>query len=280
MKRRFFIILLVGMTIFLTACQYIERAVEDTFSKPPQKVSTEKKSDNKKFLSSIKDIFIDKSNDRVFITDIIKDAEEKMGYEFPTFLNGHFSRYLTENDIHRYLSKEEVIEIAKEYDQNNFLLNTKKRDEVMEELFELVGARDFYIYQTRFRILDTSIYIYIVNPNNSEHVDLYYYNLSIGKWIIQPEKLSADTDPMKNSILFSDINFDAFEKIIDTGKEVLKEMGDYREYNIMNRDLGINTISAHLDGEDLILKAKVEGVREDYNLTFDRNGNLIEKERA
>ncbi|MGY3776850.1 hypothetical protein [Helcococcus sueciensis] len=279
MKRRFLIVLLVGMTIFLTSCQHIEKAVEDTFSTQPQKANAGKENNDKGFLENLKNIFIDKSNERVFVTDIIKDAEEKIGYEFPTSLYSHFSRYISENDIHRYLSKEEVIEIAKEYDRNNFLLNTKKRDEVMEELFELVDTRDFYIYQTRFRILDNSIYIYIVNPNNPEQVDLYYYNLSVGKWIIQPEKLSANTDPMKDSILFSNINFDAFEKIIETGKEVLKEIGDYREYNIMNKDLGINTISAHLDGEDLIFKAKVEGVREDYNLTFDRNGNLIEKER-
>ena len=85
---------------------------------------------------------------------------------------------------------------------------------------------------------------------------------------------------MKDSLLFSDINYDAFEKIIDTGKEVLKEMGDYREYNIMNQDLGIDSISTHLDGEDLIFKTKVKGIREDYNLTFDKDGNLIEKERA
>lgn len=66
-----------------------------------------------------------------------------MGYKFPTFLKSHFSRCLTENDIHRYLSKEEVIEITKAYDQNNFLLNPTKRDEVMEKLLELVGLEIF-----------------------------------------------------------------------------------------------------------------------------------------
>lgn len=280
MKKNFCLILLVGITVFISSCQYIEKAVDDTFSTLPQKAISDEDNDDKNFLNYLKDVFIDKSNERVFITDIFKDAEKKMGYKFPTSLKSHFRRYLTENDIHRYLSKEEVLEIAKEYDQNNFLLNTKKRDEVMEKLFELVGTRDFYIYQTRFRIHDTSIYIYIVNPNNPEQVDLYYYNLSIGNWIVNPEKLSADTDPMKDSLLFSDINYDAFEKIIDTGKEVLKEMGDYREYNIMNQDLGIDSISTHLDGEDIIFKTKVKGIREDYNLTFDKDGNLIEKERA
>lgn len=278
MKRKLLVGIMIGLTTMMTSCQTIEKAVEETFATQPQKLNVEEKED-KNFLDKVKGFFFDESNDPVFILDIISDAEDKIDFEFSTELDSYFKRYLTENEIQRYLSEEEVIEIVEKFDENNFILNPDKRDEVMEELFELVGKRDFYIYEARFRLYDSSIYIYIVNPDTLKYVDLYYYNSGIGSWHIIPEKLSADVDPMARAILLSEIDFDSFNKIMDAGIEILKEIGDYREFNIMNNELGINMISTHWQGEDLVFKAEVKGVREDYNLTFDAKGNLIEKER-
>ncbi len=278
MKRKLLVGIMIGLTTMMTSCQTIEKAVEETFATQPQKLNVEEKED-KNFLDKVKDFFFDESNDPVFILDIISDAEDKIGFEFSTELDSYFKSYLLENEIQRYLSEEEVIEIVEKFDENNFILNPDKRDEVMEELFELVGTRDFYIYEARFRLYDSSIYIYIVNPDHPEYVDLYYYNSGIGSWHIIPEKLSADVDPRAGAILLSDIDFENFNKIMEVGTEILKEIGDYREFNIMNNELGINMISTHWQGEDLVFKAEVKGVREDYNLTFDAKGNLIEKER-
>lgn len=278
MKRKLLVGMMIGLTTMMTSCQTIENAVEETFATQPQKLNVEDTED-KKFLEKVKDVFYDESNDPIFILDIIGDAEDKIGFEFSTELDSFFRGYLSENGIQRYLSEEEVIEIVEKFDENNFLLNPDKRNEVMEELFELVGARDFYIYEAKFRLYDSSIYIYIVNPNTPKNVDLYYYNPGIGSWNIIPEKLSADVDPLERAILLSDIDFASYNKIIDIGTEILKEIGDYREFNTMNKELGINMISTHQHGEDLVFKAELKGVREDYALTFDAKGNLVEKER-
>ena len=278
MNRKLMVGIVIGLMTLLTSCQTIEKAVEETFATQPQKLNVEETEDQK-FLDTVKDFFFDESNDPVFILDIISDAEDKIGFEFSIELNSYFHRYLSENGIQRYLSEEEVIEIVKKYDENNFILNPDKRDEVMDELFDLVGTRDFYIYEARFRLHDSSIYIYIVNPDNPKYVDLYYFNSGIGSWTVSPEKLSADVDPMEGAILLSDIDFDNYNKIRNVGIEILKEIGDYREFNTMNSQLGINMISTHWRDDDLVFKAEVKGVREDYNLTFDAKGNLIEKER-
>lgn len=80
--------------------------------------------------------------------------------------------------------------------------------------------------------------------------------------------------------MLSEIPLENFEKVVNTGIEVLKDMGDYREFDIMNNELGITSVNTDLDDEGLIFKTTVEGTREDYNLIFDINGNLIKKERS
>lgn len=278
MNRKLLVGIMLGLTTMMTSCQTVEKAVDETFATQPQKLYVEE-SENKGFLEKLEDIFFDESNNPVFILDIISDAEDKIGFEFSTELNSYFQSYLSEKGIQRYLSEEEVIEIVEKFDENNFLLNPDKRDEIMEELYELVGTRDFYIYDARFRLYDSSIFIYIVNPDTPKYVDLYYYNSGIGSWTVLPEKLSADIDPMARAILLSDIDFENFNKIMDVGIEILKEIGDYRAFNTMNSELGINTISTRWLGGDLVFQTVLKGVREDYDLTFDAKGNLIEKER-
>lgn len=278
MNRKLLVGIMLGLTTMMTSCQTVEKAVDETFATQPQKLYVEE-SENKGFLEKLEDIFFDESNNPVFILDIISDAEDKIGFEFSTELNSYFQSYLSEKGIQRYLSEEEVIEIVEKFDENNFLLNPDKRDEIMEELYELVGTRDFYIYDARFRLYDSSIFIYIVNPDTPKYVDLYYYNSGIGSWTVLPEKLSADIDPMARAILLSDIDFENYNKIMDVGIEILKEIGDYRAFNTMNSELGINTISTRWLGGDLVFQTVLKGVREDYDLTFDAKGNLIEKER-
>lgn len=278
MNRKLLVGIMLGLTTMMTSCQTVEKAVDETFATQPQKLNVEE-SENKGFLENLEDIFFDESNNPVFILDIISDAEDKIGFEFSTELNSYFQSYLSEKGIQRYLSEEEVIEIVEKFDENNFLLNPDKRDEIMEKLFELVETRDFYIYDARFRLYDSSIYIYIVNPDTPKYVDLYYYYSGIGSWTVLPEKLSADIDPMARAILLSDIDFENYNKIMDVGIEILKEIGDYRAFNTMNSELGINTISTRWRGEDLVFQTVLKGVREDYDLTFDAKGNLIEKER-
>lgn len=278
MKRKLSVGIVIGLMMLMSSCQTVEKAVEETFATQPQKLNVEETA-NKNFLEKVKDIFIDESNQSLFILDIISDAEDKIGFDFSVELSSYFQTYLSDNGIQRYLSEEEVIEIVEKFDENNFLLSPDKRNEVMNELFDLVGKKDFYIYEARFRLHDSSIYIYIVNPDNTKYVDLYYYNSGIGSWTVSPEKLSADDDPMARAILLSDIDFDNYNKIMDVGIGILKEIGDYREFNTMNRELGINIIRTQWRGEDLVFKAELKGVREDYDLTFDAKGNLIEKER-
>lgn len=280
MKRKFLIGIIIGIMVFMTSCQFIEQAVEETFATQPQKLNAEEEMKDKNFLEKLKDVFLDESNERVFVLDIISDAEDKMGFEFSIELEAYFNKYIIENNIERYLSKEEIIEVAKEFDEINLLLNNEKLKEVMEELIEQLGTRDFYIYKARLRVHNRSLYIYVVDPENHKHVDLYYYNLGNETWHIQPEKLSGDVEPVEESVLLSEIPLENFEKVVNTGIEVLKDMGDYREFDIMNNELGITSVNTDLDDEGLIFKTTVEGTREDYNLIFDINGNLIKKERS
>ena len=103
--------------------------------------------------------------------------------------------------------------------------------------------------------------------------------MSNDNWYIIPKKIKAEDDPMENSILLSQINFSTYKKMVHAGIELLKEIGDYNEYNLMTDDLGFDSIYTSYKGPDLLFKTRLQGSREDYDLTFDADGNLIEKER-
>ena len=279
MRRKLLIKIIIPVMAFITSCQPVEKAIEDTFSKQPQKLNREdEKAEN--LWHKLESAFLDESNKQVSPPDIIRDAEDKMGYEFPIELNAHFSQYLVKNNIQHYLSKEDILAIVKEFEENDLFVNSDKREKVMEELFNLIGSRDFYIYDAKLRLHHNAVYIYVVAPENPKYVDLYYYNLGNDTWYKIPQKLNEGIDPMERAVLFSEINFDSYKKIVDTGTETLKEMGDYDESKPVKSGPGISYISTHLDKDSLIFKAKVEGTREDYDLTFDANGNLIAKERS
>lgn len=202
-----------------------------------------------------------------------------MGFDFPTKLDSYFRTYLVDNDINRYLAKEEVEEILEAYKSNNLLLNNDKLHALIEDLRDQVGPKDFYIYKTNIRVYNESLYVYVVDPENQKHVDLYYYNMSNDNWYIIPEKIKAEDDPMENSILLSQINFSTYKKMVHKGIELLKEIGDYNEYNLMTDDLGFDSIYTSYKESALFFKTRLQGSREDYDLTFDTDGNLIEKER-
>ncbi|WP_425538407.1 hypothetical protein [Microaceticoccus formicicus] len=278
MKRKTFLTLIIGLTFLLTSCKFIDQAVEDTFAQQPEKLIKDQ-ADEEKFLGKIKGAFFDASNERVSSFYIIEDAEDKMGFEFPTKLASCFRTYLIDNDINHYLAKEEVEEILRSYKADNLLLNNDNLHALIEDLRDQVGAKDFYIYKKNIRVYNHSLYVYVIDPENQNHVDLYYYNLSNDSWHIIPEKIKADVDPMENSILLSEINFSSYKKMVDKGIELLKEIGDYNEYNLMTDDLGFDSIYTPYNGPDLLFKARLQGSREDYDLTFDADGNLIEKER-
>lgn len=278
MKRKTFLTLIIGLSFLLTSCKFIDQAVEDTFAQQPEKLIKDQ-ADEEKFLGKIKGAFFDASNERVSSFYIIEDAEDKMGFEFPTKLASYFRTYLIDNDINHYLAKEEVEEILRSYKADNLLLNNDNLHALIEDLRDQVGAKDFYIYKKNIRVYNHSLYVYVIDPENQNHVDLYYYNLSNDSWHIIPEKIKADVDPMENSILLSEINFSSYKKMVDKGIELLKEIGDYNEYNLMTDDLGFDSIYTPYNGPDLLFKARLQGSREDYDLTFDADGNLIEKER-
>lgn len=202
-----------------------------------------------------------------------------MSFEFPIELSSDFQFYLLKNDIARYLSKEEIIEILESFKEDNLLLNNDKIQAIREELIIHVGSKDFYIYKSKIKVNYGGLYIYIIDPDNSKHVDLYYYNLGSNAWHIIPEKLKADIDPMERGILFSKINFDSYAKIVDVGIKTLKEIGNYNEYYLMNSKLGMSSIYTQYIGKELVFKARVLGTREDHDFTFDLNGNLIKRER-
>lgn len=109
-----------------------------------------------------------------------------MGFEFPIKLNSYFQEYLYKNDIHRYLSNQEIENILKAYRDDNLLLNNDLLKDLMKNLAHTVGTNDFYLYEADIKVYDTSLYTYVIDPKNPEHVDLYYNNLGIGDWHIRP----------------------------------------------------------------------------------------------
>ncbi|WOS96859.1 hypothetical protein [Nosocomiicoccus massiliensis] len=277
MNKTRFILLNIVVALFLTSCQAVEQAIEDTFRKSPEKLN--KEDSEQSLTDTVKGLFLDESNEVITSSDIIKDAEEKYGTEFDVEINRQFDLYLKEENINRYLSEEEIMEIINVFKSNNLLTNRDKRDEIMESLFELVGTREFYVYEGRIMLNSTNLYVYVVDPNNTKHVDLYYYNMSIGSWSIIPEKLKEDVDPVTASIQVSQFNFDSYEKIVDTAIEILKDMGEYDESTTIINDNNIATIQSRFDGNDVSFNTLLKGTREDYHLTFDHKGNLIKKER-
>ena len=278
MKRKLFLGLIVGAMLSLTSCQFIDQAVEDTFRKDPEKLIKDEEVDQN-LLEKTKTALFDESNQTIFPQDVISDAEDKMGFEFPIKLKSFLQTYLRENDLQRYLSNEEIENILKSYKDNNLLLNNDLLKELKNDLIDQVGTGDFYLYKAGINVYDNSLYAYVIDPERKENVDFYYYNLSIGDWHIIPQKIGPDTNPMDDSILLSQINFDAYKKMVDTSLEILKEMDDFEEVQLWAGDFGTNYIYTQYKDKHLVFRGTVKGPREDYDLTFDGDGNLIDKER-
>lgn len=106
MKRKTFLTLIIGLSFLLTSCKFIDQAVEDTFAQQPERL-IKNQADEEKLLEKMKEAFFDASNERISSFDIIDDAEDKMGFDFPIKLDSYFRTYLVDNDINRYLAKEE-----------------------------------------------------------------------------------------------------------------------------------------------------------------------------
>lgn len=278
MKKYLYMGLIFLMMLFMTSCQSVQQAIDDTFATQPEKLNKDQDED-KFFLESIKNIFLDPSNETVFSMDILEDAQDKMEFEFSTELESSFLQYLSQNEIERYLSKEEITEILEGFNSSNFLLDNDKVKALIDDLKKTVGMDNLYIYNGWVNVYNTKFYINLIDPNNTQNVDNYYYNMSLGQWHISPVKLTDAIPPLDNSVHISDFPFEIYKTIVEKSKEKLKEMGDFNEYDFTSSTQGLTIIGSRIYQGKLVFTARLVGSRNDYELTFDKNGNLLEKER-
>lgn len=278
MKKYLYMGLIFLMMLFITSCQSVQQAIDDTFATQPEKLN-KVEDEEKFFLESIKNIFLDPSNESVFSMDILEDAQDKMEFEFSTELKSSFLQYLSQNEIERYLSKEEITEILEGFNSSNFLLDNDKVKALIDDLIKTVGTDNLYIYEGWVNVYDNAFYIHLVDPNNTQNVDNYYYNMSLGQWNISPVKLTDAIPPLDNSVHISDFPFEIYKTIVEKSKEKLKEMGDFNKYNFTSSTQGLTIIGSRIYQGELVFTARLVGSRYDYELTFDKNGNLLEKER-
>ena len=76
----------------------------------------------------------------------------------------------------------------------------------------------------------------------------------------------------------NDFPIENIGKIMAASKEVLEEMGDYNEYDWTSiSSLGVTAVHVRIYQGELVFNVVVRGTRQDYNLVFDQDGNLIDK---
>lgn len=277
MKKTALGLLLTLIMIFSTSCQPINQAIEDTFREtvPRKESKDEEESSLKKFSR----IFIDQSNYPLPSEDFIGDAEDKAGFEFSQDLKSYITSYMWENDINRYLTEDEIFDLIEKKEAHDFLMHPEKVEKIVDDFLKEKGWDDASLYYGKFSIFSSYFYFDLINPEDPKDIATYYYSHENKEWTKTPfenftpeqslEKLSLKTYP-----------WESLNKIMEVAKDCLRDMGDYRDYDITSDPwFGINYISStSYVGEDPAFNITVIGKDKEVYMVFDMEGNLISKE--
>jgi hypothetical protein len=264
------------LMIFTSSCKALDQAIEDTFREPVARKYPKVDENNDKW-KKIKDIFVDQSNYSVFVLDIVEDAEDKAGFDFSVSLENDFIDYVNENEIKSYLREEEVFEIIEKIEAENFLLHPDLIKNLIDDLLEKNRREDASLMGGKFYLTADSLSFYIVNPSREDYVDEYIYSLDTKKRKVSPLN-EAYYSKDRGTVSIKEIKIESIKKILEIGGNTLKEMGDYRKYDIYrDPQFGIFSVVSELDDGKLIYICPVVGTRKVYDLFFDKDGNLIEK---
>lgn len=277
MKEKWFIGLIIISLIFLSACQSIETAVQDTFATQPKKFNAEAEAKEQGFFEKLINMLFDESNQRVSIFDIESDAEAKLGITFSNNIQSHLRQYVNQHDLTRYLSEEEIVAILQELNDQNLLLNIDQLAQIKEELIQKIGHPDPLVYQGMVSFSPDKVSLQLIDHTQPEQVDEYSYETKDGTWRSRPVKLSGGIKPSDQAVALSDIPLESVQKIVDFSLELMKETGDYQVFDSINRNIGPYRIYTQPGIEGLVFQTRLQGIRADYDLTFDLAGNLLEK---
>lgn len=279
--KKIILITFLALTVFsLSACDAIQQAIDDTFSSQVPKFKQEEEEKEEGFEERIKKLLWDESNKRISYHEILEDAQDRMGFKFSSGFGHDLLDYINEHDIERYLSEEEVIHILELSETNNLLLNRNLRHEALDKLYDRLGE-EVYVFDAWTMIGDDNWRIWVVDPNNSELVDVYRYHIDDGDWEVEPYKFnSADNAPMDFAIRLKDMPFDSIDKIMETAMDMLEEAGEKRPYDNTNMEVGVASITGRIlrKNEGFRFYTSLRTSRDDISLDFDQNGELIEKD--
>lgn len=266
--------LIILPSLLLSSCQGVDKAIEDTFREEVERKVLEE--DEKSKFQKIASVFIDQSNYPVSPIDILENAQDKAGFEFSTNMKSYIRAYLAENEIERYLTEEEIMDLLEKKKEEDFLLNPKLVRDLIDDLLQDLGWEDAEVEGGLIYVSSDLFSFNLIDPTNEEFVDTYVYIKSLGDWQIRPDKNPASRS--NESISINKLPIENIDKVMETSLDLLKEMGDYSEYDMTSdMNYGVNGVYTNFYKGDLIFRTHVRGSRKDYQLIFDQDGVLIEK---
>ncbi len=268
-----FKILLLLLIPTLTACQQIEQAIDETFAENP---TNKTQAENKGGIFGID--LSSQPVQGVYFMDFINDAREKMGFQFSTETSSALREYITENNIGDYLTEEEIIEVFNSMDSTKVFADPNLLDSLRAEIFQMTGTEDveflnhLYINKDRF-------YTDIVVPSNREISDIYDYCAWDNKWNVSPNEGYDYENDKKYLYPLKNVSFKAMDKIYANAATIFYEMENLNEYAFEHSDLGIDTIYGRYYRDEFFYYTIIKGTRYDLRVSFDQEGNVIEKEK-
>lgn len=277
MNKKFFLLGLIFISLILTSCQAIEDAARQTFAgeEIDQIFHEEESEEDSSFFGQILD-----QEEQIDSFEIIDDIEEKLGYKISSGFNFYLLDYIPENAINRYLSEDEILDIAKAYKDEIIFYNLDKLEKLKSDLSQDHDHGDVLVYQGRIDLYENHVFFQIVNPANHDQVyNYHYYNSDRDEWNKEPYKPGTEINPREENRNLQEIPLEILPNILDQASELYTQIGGQRPIDALISKDGFSYVSIRDRGDGLIYSIRLTGEWEDYDLKFNKDGDLVSQEK-
>lgn len=252
MKRLGIIYLLSVAIVSLNSCDYVKKAVEETFNN--QEDSQE----------NLKDTFHNPFSSKLRAQNqTIEKYRELIQGLYPTLdsLKFDYTMAMLTHEIEKW-NRTEI----------SLLFQPERLDEIQAELYTVLNTEDILLYSSPLFVEHQRVRLPIVNPSNPNEVDWYWYESKTGKWAKKdPVKLtSRDLQNMEgNSYPLATIK-------LRTAHQVL--------YEVINRfdEIGFielpSSVTYYSHPHKQYWTISLRGDRSDYSLETDSQGKFTKLE--
>lgn len=242
------------ITLGITGCEDLKTAYEETFREDILGVSGYRITANEVYHRiRTENNYSLSSREENYISDVL-DASDRS------------EDYLDE------VKQRELILGAREAIKKSSLLSAgDKLNEIKTKLTDMFPEDELRIYGYYIYFEYDRIRLSLVDPNNQENVDDYYYHERTGAWSKeQPVKLSGDDNPLEDSIPLVNINFSDVSRVYGIIDEKSKD--------IEGAEL-VENIYLRMEDGKYFWKAMIRGARSDYDLDVEHEGDIIKFEK-